>query len=56
MKTLLQEHTLLEYDNVLITPHNAFNSAEALTRILETSIENISAYMGHTPSNLVKKQ
>jgi D-lactate dehydrogenase len=56
MKTLLQEHTLIEYDNVLITPHNAFNSAEALTRILDTSIENISAYMGHTPLNIVKKQ
>ena len=56
LKTLLQEHTLLEYDNVLITPHNAFNSAEALTRILDTSIENIGGFLKHVPTNLVKTQ
>ena len=32
---------LLKMPNVLVTPHNAFNSQEAMQRILETTIENI---------------
>lgn len=30
-------------DNVVFTMHNAFNSKEALMRILDTTIENIGA-------------
>ena len=30
VKTLLLDHVLLEFPNVIITPHNAFNSKEAL--------------------------
>ena len=41
LKNLLANHLLLTFDNVIITPHNAFNSKEALQRILDTSIENI---------------
>lgn len=35
---------LLHMDNVVFTPHNAFNSKEALLRILDTTIENISSF------------
>jgi len=41
LKNLVGNHLLLTFDNVIITPHNAFNSKEALKRILETTIENI---------------
>ena len=41
MTTLLENHLLMKMDNVVITPHNAFNSKEALQRILETTLENI---------------
>ncbi len=44
IKTLLEDHVLMEMDNVIITPHNAFNSKEALERILETTVENIQAF------------
>lgn len=44
MKTLLMNHILLYHPNVLITPHNAFNSKEALMNILTTTIENIQAF------------
>lgn len=54
VKTLLEEHMLLEYDNVIITPHNAFNSEEALRRILDTTIENIKAFLKRAPQNVVK--
>lgn len=40
-KDILRELTKLP--NVIITPHNAFNSQEALQRILDTTIENIHA-------------
>ena len=53
LKTALQNHVLLERDDVIITPHNAFNSKEALERILDTTIENISAFLKGKPINLV---
>ena len=54
LKTVLQNHILLKQDNVIITPHNAFNSWEALHRILETTILNISSFLKKKPVNVVK--
>lgn len=51
--TLLTDHVLMEMENVIITPHNAFNSSEALTRILQTTVENIDAFEQGAPQNLV---
>lgn len=53
LKTVLQNHILLRQENVIITPHNAFNSKEALERILETTIENIKAFVKNKPQNKV---
>ncbi|MBI4396564.1 MAG: hydroxyacid dehydrogenase [Elusimicrobia bacterium] len=53
MKTLLQNHILLFRENVVITPHIAFNSYEAFIRILETSLENIKAFAEGHPENVV---
>ncbi|MBI4146409.1 hydroxyacid dehydrogenase [Candidatus Woesearchaeota archaeon] len=53
LKTLLEEHILLEQPNVLITPHNAFNSTEALMRILDTTIDNIQAFVAGVPKNKI---
>lgn len=46
LKTLLQDHMLMKMDNVIITPHNAFNSHEALLRIINTTIENVKGFYG----------
>ncbi len=54
LKTVLQNHILLQQKNVVITPHNAFNSNEALMRILDTTIENITEFMVGKPQNVVK--
>lgn len=54
VKTMLQNHILMEHDNVIITPHNAFNSKEALHRILETTAENIKAFAKGEPINIVE--
>ncbi|MDO8509204.1 MAG: NAD(P)-dependent oxidoreductase [Nanoarchaeota archaeon] len=39
-----QNHKLLKNDNVLITPHSAFYTKEAIKRILDTTIENINSF------------
>jgi len=53
MKLILQEHMLMNQDNVIITPHNAFNSKEALQRILDTSIDNIKRFFEGNSVNVV---
>lgn len=42
---VLEDHALLSMDNVLITAHNAFNSTEALQRILDTTLQNIQSFL-----------
>lgn len=41
VKTVLLNHVLLGFPNVIITPHNAFNSNEALLEINTKTAENI---------------
>jgi len=53
VKTMLQNHILLTQENVIITPHNAFNSKEALERILETTAANIRSFIKGNPIHLV---
>lgn len=40
-ETILEDHLLMERDDVIVTPHNAFNSIEALHRIDDTTIQNL---------------
>jgi len=54
LKTVLADHELMYMDNVLITPHNAFNTKEALQRILDTTIMNIQGFIKEKSINLVK--
>lgn len=54
-RRILENHVLMKMPNVLITPHNAFNTQEALERILQTTIGNIKAYKRGKPINLVNK-
>ena len=53
METLVINHYLMANPKVLITPHNAFNSIEALKRIDNTTVENIRAFISGSPSNLI---
>lgn len=40
-------------ENVIITPHNAFNSSESLNRIVEITIKTIEAFVDSKPINVV---
>ncbi len=52
LMNVLDSHILLNNKRVIITPHNAFNSREALERILKTTEENINGFLSGTPKNL----
>lgn len=53
LRTLLEDHLLMKMPNVIITPHNAFNSREALERIMHATAENIKAFNSGKPINVV---
>lgn len=55
LRAVLRNHVLMKFPNVLITPHSAFNSTEALERILNTTIENIESFGKGKPANTVAK-
>lgn len=45
LRIVLADHILIDMPNVIITPHNAFNTEEALKRILDTTIQNIQGFL-----------
>ena len=53
LASLVKDHILLSKDNVVFTPHIAFYSKEALERILETTVENVAAFISGNPQNVV---
>ena len=53
LQQIVRDQILLRRENVVFTPHNAFNSREALVRILETTAENIRRFAEGAPTNLV---
>jgi D-lactate dehydrogenase len=53
LRDLVAGHVLLRMPNVVVTPHSAFNTREAVRRIAETTVENIRAFAETRPQNLV---
>ncbi len=54
LKVTLENHYLIEHPRVIVTPHVAFNTQEAVERILDTTIENIKGFAAGTPTNIVR--
>lgn len=50
----LIENAIIDHPNTIITPHNAFNSIEAMNRIIDTAIDNIKNFIKGSPTNLIK--
>lgn len=55
LRNLVANHVLLHMPNVVITPHSAFNTREAIARIVKTTVENIEAFLAGHPQNVVGK-
>jgi D-lactate dehydrogenase len=53
LRAVLEKNILLNRENVIITPHIAFDSVEAVERILETTMDNIEAFVERNPTNVV---
>ena len=53
LAALVANHALLRFPNVLVTPHNAYNTTEAVKRIVETTLENIEAFAQGAPRNVI---
>ncbi len=56
LDTLLADHVLVNMRNVVVTPHSAFNTREAVHRILDTTLENITSFLQGNPRNRVALQ
>jgi D-lactate dehydrogenase len=54
LRLSLVNKLIIEHPNVIVTPHNAFNSTEAIQRIIDTTIANIQAFCSGKPENIVK--
>ena len=44
MQILIKDHLLISHKNAYITPHNAFNTRDAIKRILDSTIEQIREF------------
>lgn len=55
IRTSLMNNILIDHPNTIITPHNAFNSAEALQRIVDVTVENIKGFIKGKVQNVVNK-
>lgn len=53
LETLLADHVLLHMRNVIITPHSAFNTREAVQRIINTTVANIECFLKQASQNIV---
>lgn len=54
-KQALEAYSLLNFDNVILTPHNAFNSLEARQRMIETTLCDIATFCKTgTCANLIR--
>ncbi len=53
LKQALRNRSLLQRPDLIITPHIAFDSREAVERLLNTTVVNIQAFRSGTPRNAV---
>jgi D-lactate dehydrogenase len=53
---VLANHYLIDHPRVIVTAHIAFNTQEAIERILNATIDNIIAYKSGNPTNVVTQK
>lgn len=53
IRELVADHILLTMPNVIVTPLSAFNTHEAIARIVTTTVSNIVSFLDGTPVKVV---
>ena len=53
LKVTLENHYLIDHPRVIVTPHAAFNTTEAVERIIDTTADNLRQCAAGTPINVV---
>jgi D-lactate dehydrogenase len=53
LAALLADQVLIHMKNVIVTPHSAFNTREAILRILDVTVENILSFAKNSPINTI---
>lgn len=53
LKNILLNTIFIDLENVIVSPHNAFNTNEALFNLMKTVVENINNYLNGRATNLV---
>ncbi len=53
LRNLVADHVLMRLPNVIVTPHSAFNTREAVQRIVGTTVANIEAFLANKPQHVV---
>jgi glycerate dehydrogenase len=53
MKEIPKDDDYYQLDNVIVTPHNAFNTVEADDRSYKVVVENIQSFLSGNPQNIV---
>lgn len=54
LDTLLVDQMLVRMRNVVVTPHSAFNTREAVSRIINTTVDNIEAFTAGEPQHQIE--
>lgn len=52
-KTALMNNLLIDHERTIVTAHNAFNTYEAVCRIVDTSAKNVSQFLNGDPTHVV---
>jgi len=53
LSDLLANHVLVNLRNVVVTPHSAFRTREAVQRIIDTTVQNIKSFAAGKAENVV---
>ena len=54
LQALVRNHALVARHDVIITPHIAWYSREAVARILDTTVENVKGFAAGAPVNVIQ--
>ncbi len=54
VRDIAEHEALLKLPNVILTNHNAYNTTQAHTRMVQGGIEAVTSFLAHQPINIVK--